>query len=93
MGPHGVCQPWRGLFGCWRRESWELLQVRPPEHSVELEFELARGTQLRRPTPVAALAGGWEVCLSSTMVATTEQDVEVANEMSQSAKFVFDTAG
>ena len=42
-----------------------------------------------KANPAAALA----VCRFSTMVATTEQDVEVANEMSQSAKFVFDTAG
>jgi hypothetical protein len=45
---------------------------------------------------MAGTPGRWPLARlprSSIMVATTEQDVEVANEMSQSAKFVFDTAG
>jgi hypothetical protein len=44
-------------------------------------------------TPGRPLAAAARLPRSSIMVATTEQDVEVANEMSQSAKFVFDTAG
>ena len=90
------------MAGCWRRESWELLMfgtgANAPGilHSVEFELAARRQDAAQRGSrgpakanPAAALA----VCRFSTMVATTEQDVEVANEMSQSAKFVFDTAG
>jgi hypothetical protein len=53
----------------------------------------AASAWLEPPAGRWPLAAAARLPRSSIMVATTEQDVEVANEMSQSAKFVFDTAG